>query len=554
MAVSPNAPDYVSQVRGFLSDLRQDARQREQLALEAQKANMSNALSYAQLAQQKDLALLEADLNREQYQQAYDQKQMTYENNALKSALQNYDKKTAQDLAERRFQFDVQKQENELDNERRKRLGEAESTYALQKLTDIISTGDPDGYSKWTNDMGKMAFSNANWGALATTGLNLWNSAESARKTKLTAENMPSYISLTDESAKLRVKLPYMTKEDRTMAIADWDKRAADLKLKVENPQLISSLDTISKGIKEEVDSLSKDAKSQDMNSFTALGRRGGLEEIDPDIQKEFTSLYNSTSDTDKETLGYEQKVDDLRLKFNRAKASKELASEAMRMRQYEEIQVGRDGLYTVDADGFRKPKVAAPDLTPSFGNGNLDEDNKMSNIAREKIKRYEAQMGQQGIILEKQSDVQALSEMVVKMEEIRSGKPKGEGKTGPTETKPTAQVDSNRARFSNTWAFPTAVNPTGTATAGPVQTPQAPVPAQTAGNINNLDANRALYAEVQKQIAGGKKYLEVTNPQTGEVKLTTIPLSTLYSNLPILIREQERMLATSPTSPQEGR
>jgi len=554
MALSPNAPDYVSQVRGFLSDLRQDARQRDQLALEAARSSAANALNYAQLAQQRELAYLQADLNREQYQQAYDQKKLAYENDALKNAIQTMDKQKTQELAERRFQFDVIKEAEEQkrleEKDRKERIEQTESRFALQKLGDIMATGDLNGFDKWVSGMSQMAFSYADLGNIYSQGLNLWNSADNARKEKLTTENMPTYISLTDESSKLGAQLPFMTSQQRLAAIGDWEKRSADFKVRVGNPQMTSSLDLIAKGLRDKSEVVSKDTKTQSLATFTQFGKAKAIAEVSPELQKEFDTLYTGTSSEQKLSEDYQSKLDLVRLAYNKEKSKRILAEEAARLRQYEEIQVGREGLYTTDEQGFRKPKLQAPDLSPSLGSGNLDENNEITELAKDKIKNYESRLGQQGILLEKLSPEQAVVKMMEDLERIRRGE-----KIATPESKPTVQVDTSKVRYGNTWAFPTAVAPQATTAAAPTAPQVQPAaPAQPSANLGNLEANKALFAEVQKQIAGGKKFFEVTDPKTGEVRVTTYPLSTLFANLPALIREQEKTLVTTPTAPEDRR
>lgn len=65
MALSPNAPDYVSAVRGVLSDLRQNYIQKQQLFQQEQQAQAQIGLGYAQLSAQRDNQARQAALDEQ---------------------------------------------------------------------------------------------------------------------------------------------------------------------------------------------------------------------------------------------------------------------------------------------------------------------------------------------------------------------------------------------------------------------------------------------------------------------------------------------------------
>lgn len=65
MALSPNAPDYVSEVRGILNDLRQNYIQKQQLFQQEQQAQAQIGLGYAQLSAQRDNQARQAALDEQ---------------------------------------------------------------------------------------------------------------------------------------------------------------------------------------------------------------------------------------------------------------------------------------------------------------------------------------------------------------------------------------------------------------------------------------------------------------------------------------------------------
>ncbi len=140
MPLSPNAPDYVSQVRGFLNDLRQDARQRQQLSLEAYRATSANALGYAQLAAQRENNAAQRDLQSQQLEN----QQLQYATDLEKYRLSQGQKSFSDDLAERRLQFDMQKEAIKAQEEARKRQMEENSSVMQAELEIAYDSGDPE--------------------------------------------------------------------------------------------------------------------------------------------------------------------------------------------------------------------------------------------------------------------------------------------------------------------------------------------------------------------------------------------------------------------------
>lgn len=542
MAISPKPSDYVSQVRAYLDDLRRDQQQTAQLGLQ-----------YAQLAQQRNLAQLQADVQREQIQQAYASKFMDAEAAAIRNQVEAVKKQNAEDLAQKRFELDVAKYEEDKREKEQSRFADYESRYALQKLNDYVASNDPEGYSKWTQDMSKMAFFNANLGKVMSDGLTLWNNSEAIRKNNIALQEMPTYTSLLSDAQTLKTQLPFMSKDQRIAALADWDKKAGAFKVKVPNEQMISSLDQNNEAFKLLLKELDGRENLQKIETFSTLGRNQQLKNAGPgfeEIQGKFNELYNSTPVAEQNTPDFQRKINDLRLAFNLKKSEAFLASEATRLRAFEEAQLDRPELTLTDESGNVFPKLRAPDLSPNALIGNLNDDNEPSALVLEKIKDFTSKGSQQGLLIERMDPNAGMLAMVERIEAMRQGKPAPTAPTTPAGT-PSAQVDRSKVKFSNPWAMPqtaTAATPTQPAPA----TAAAPAKVPSA-NINDLEANRALYAEVQRQLKEGKKYLEVTNPQTGEIKLTQLSLATLNSTLPGLIRNLEQSaLAGNP--PEERR
>lgn len=532
MPISPKPSDYVSQVRGFLNDLRQDAQQNAQLGLQ-----------YAQLAQQRNLALLQANLQREQYDRAYASKQLEAQNEQLKSILESGKQARTENLAERRFELDTKEFERREESDRQQRLAESESRYALQKLNDYIASNDSEGYNKWAQELAKTSFFNANIGKVLTEGLTLWNSADAVRKNNLALQSMPEYNSLLNDAQQLKVKLPYMSRDQREAAIADWENRSGSFKVKIPNEQMIAGLNQNSEAFKLVNKDIGGQETAKKIETFFLLGRNQQLKNAGSgfeEIQNKFNELYNSTPAAEQNTLDFQNKLNDLRLSYNLKRSEAFLASEANRLKPFEEAQLSRPELTLTDESGNVLPKLRAPDLSPNALIGNLNDDNEPSPLALKKIEDFVSRASQQGILIERVDPNKGLLALAEAIDNRKAGKTPS-GQPVPPSGTPSAQVDKSRVKFSNPWAMPettTAATPSSVQPATPTAATQ---PSQIpSANINNLEANRALFAEVQRQLREGKKYLEVINPQTGEIKLTQISLATLNSTLPGLIQNLE--------------
>jgi hypothetical protein len=140
MALSPNAPDYVSQVRGVINDLRQNYVQKQQLFQQAQQAQAQIGLGYAQLAAQRDNQARQADLDERRIEVQSLQNQRELESLAF-----NRQRQAASDLLDRQ-KFDLLQEEKnqkmrEIESKNRE---EAESGRLYSVVRDARLSGDPE--------------------------------------------------------------------------------------------------------------------------------------------------------------------------------------------------------------------------------------------------------------------------------------------------------------------------------------------------------------------------------------------------------------------------
>jgi hypothetical protein len=140
MALSPNAPDYVSQVRGIIGDLREDYLKKQQLFQQQQQTQAQLGLSYAQLNANRENAARQADLD----QARLENQNLQYQNDLAKYQQGLTQKSFDNDLAERKFSFDRQKELLKAQEDARARQLEENSAVMQSELEAAYSSGDPD--------------------------------------------------------------------------------------------------------------------------------------------------------------------------------------------------------------------------------------------------------------------------------------------------------------------------------------------------------------------------------------------------------------------------
>jgi hypothetical protein len=140
MALSPNAPDYVSQVRGVISDLRNDYLKKQQLFQDDQQAAARNALGYAQINAQRENQALQADLD----QQRIEAQKLASQAN-LENTLYERERQFAADEAQKeRYAVEKQQKDLAIAESERKRQDDIESGRLFAMKQEAINSNDPD--------------------------------------------------------------------------------------------------------------------------------------------------------------------------------------------------------------------------------------------------------------------------------------------------------------------------------------------------------------------------------------------------------------------------
>jgi hypothetical protein len=541
MAITPNAPDYVSQVRGILSDLQEDNLKKQQLFQQEQQQNANRALQYAQLNASRDTAAMQAGLNERQLefnylqeankaQQAkdkldYDAKNQQYE--LYKDAL-------ARDLNERKYNLDVAKEERVIQNDLLERLSKKNQNVRLAEFGNLLNNNDYAGLQKWYAEAQKDTAEVMDYGAMINQASQIASGIEKANEMQKLALLRPQMENFFTESGDLISNLQNFSYADRNQRLADTRTKAANLLSSIKDPSSRDAINSVLSSLDLRQREL-KDLKKLDAReSFLAIGT---AKELSPEIQEEFNVLA-SAPESERGTEEYIQKQDDLMLRENKLRAENDLKNIAKELAGYEYAQILNPNYTIKQEDGSVSPKFRAPDISSiSFRSGILDENNNISEEIKDRINKFRDKMMTSGVAKVEEED--QLSKIVDIMKLARGEKATA---TTPGGVQPQATT-APKVNFSNVALL--GVAQAGAPTAAPVApSPQQPSPTPpTPTDTTDYRKNQALLDEVDRQIkAGNKTYVKDGQP-------TKINLTALRNR--IVSRMGQRQAATfSPRTP----
>jgi len=316
MPLSPNAPDYVSQVRGFLSDLRQDARQRDQLALEAYRAASANALGYAQLAAQRENNAAQRDLQARQLEN----QQLQYATDLEKYRLSQGQKSFSDDLAERRLQFDMQKESIKAQEEARKRQMEENSAVMQAELEIAYDSGDPEKIMA-ANQKAAMILQSSE----AT--LTAQKAAKDAITTKRIMEQESVNLRTNDQvyniAAQLQQTPVQLLTANELQGILSGAQQAY-AQLGNNDPEARKFLmDSIS-NLNNQFKTARADKSQQTFRNFYQVGLLNGLKDADPEVQEKFNAILTAyPADVRPTSAAFQDEITQLGMQFNKRNSDK---------------------------------------------------------------------------------------------------------------------------------------------------------------------------------------------------------------------------------------
>jgi len=140
MPLSPNAPDYVSQVRGIIGDLREDYIKKQQLFQQSQQAAAQIGLGYAQLSAQRDNQARQANLDSQRIELEGVKNQREIENLTYTRARQAATDRLEADKVE----LYREEKQQKMDEINKNNQEEAESGRLYSYIRNARNSGDPD--------------------------------------------------------------------------------------------------------------------------------------------------------------------------------------------------------------------------------------------------------------------------------------------------------------------------------------------------------------------------------------------------------------------------
>ena len=212
MAISPNAPEYVGQVRGILGDLRENYLKKQQLYLQEKEQTERMELARAQLNLQAQTAadatqLAQTRLAAEASQAAaqvsanksrYDSELFKAQQAALKEAV-------VQDREERKFKFDLDKEDRELKKEQEDREKEFESGRLMQEGTVAMNSDYPTKLIEWTNKLAGSILSQKQRNDVYTNALSLVDAKKRLEQDAKNIETQPTALGVVQNLNMLDV-------------------------------------------------------------------------------------------------------------------------------------------------------------------------------------------------------------------------------------------------------------------------------------------------------------------------------------------------------------
>ena len=533
MALSPNAPDYISEVRGIIGDLRENYLKKQQLFQQNEQAKAQNALGYAQLAAQRENAALDSEYKTRALEQSALQEDAKNQALLQKAQLEAqkdkyamYKDAVAQDLNQRKYELDVDKEardaRKEADDLARKKAAGAR----MAEFSSLAARKDYAGMTKWFDDAKQDSFDLIDFQNMTNQAFAIAKGIEESSNLQLVKNAEPELNKFYNEASELQSNLESLGPLERTQAIADMSKKASVFKTQLRDKTTTDALDVTLASLNNMKKAVEEKAQIQDQDNFMADGIDKRLAKISPAIQNKFDDLYARTPEDEQNSAAFKREKRLLYLDYNQAKSSNELARRAKQLADLEAAQMSNPDFTIVGEDGIKRPKFPAPDLTPSFENGTLDRNNNISPEILAEIKAYENKLRVTGVAKQQRDPMAQVMEGFATMEALKQGK-----KPVVAESKETAPTDISKMQFSNTWALTPKIQGTPVSGAKPTTTPApaptAPTTPQTpAADTTDYRKNAALLDEVDRQIkAGNKTYIQDGKP-------TNINLNTLRNRI----------------------
>jgi hypothetical protein len=321
MALSPNAPDYVSQVRGIIGDLRENYLKKQQLYQQNEQAQAQIGLGYAQLAAQRENSARQADLDSQRIQAASidNERQLEqYRSGMMQKSFEN-------DLAERKFNFERQKELIKAQEEERKRRQEENSSVMQNELETAYSSGDPYKIQEASLKASQTMQNTADY-------LKIAKAAKEAVNTQRAMEQ--ENINLKTQDQAYAIASSPMSLNLETMTPTELDSATKDLTTSYS--QLRNTDPTIRKMLQENINNAraahAKLMSDEDASSMASLVQLGTFKSLG-DGQEQFDKIMAKYPPEIRSTSpGYFEDMKNFALVYNKSKAIKALEKDDIAM------------------------------------------------------------------------------------------------------------------------------------------------------------------------------------------------------------------------------
>jgi hypothetical protein len=529
MALSPNAPDYISQVRGIIGDVRENYLKKQQLFQQNEQAKAQTALGYAQLAAQRDNASLDAEYKNRLLEQNAIQEEAKNEALLKKAEIDSrkeqyaaYKDLAAQNLNQKKYELDVDKEardaRKEADDAARKKAAGAR----MAEFSALAARKDYDGMSQWFQNAQQDSFDLIDFQNMTNQAFAISKGIEESSNLQLVKNAEPELAKFYTEAAELQSNLENLGPLERSSAISDLSKKASMFKTQLRDKTTTDALDVTLASVNNMKKAVEEKAQIQDFDNFMSDAIDKRVSKISPVIQQKFDDLYARTPEEEQNSPTFQREKRLLYLDYNQARSERELTRRAKQLADLEAAQMSNPDFTIVGEDGTKRPKFPAPDLTPSYENGTLDRNNNISPEILAEIKAYENKLRIPGVAKQQRDPMAQIVEGFANVERIKQGE-----KPVVAESQAAAPADMSKMQFSNSWALNTPPREAkGLPVAGAKPATAPATPEAPATDTSDYRKNAALLDEVDRQIKAGNK----TFTQDG--KPTNINLSTLRNRI----------------------
>jgi hypothetical protein len=321
MPGTPSAPDYVSQFRSFLQEQKENAFRDRQLEQQGQIAAAQNSLGYAQLNASRENSARQAQVE----QARLENQNLQYANEYAKFQQGLGQKSFENDLAERKFAFDRQKELAKAQEDQRQRQTAENSAVMQSELETAYASGDPEKIAQASQRASQIMQSTSEYLKIAKSAKEAVNTQRAMEQENINLHTQDQAYSLA--SAPMSLNLETMTPTELDSSLNG---------LSASYNQLRNSDPTARKMFQENLNNArvahAKLMADQDNSAMASVIQLGGLQELG-DAQAEFNKIQAKyPADTRSMSSAYSEEMKNFALQYNKLGAIKSLEKDDIAM------------------------------------------------------------------------------------------------------------------------------------------------------------------------------------------------------------------------------